>query len=73
MNEASTERLELFVEKAEKLLSRRKLLSLIGIHRNVGEEKWQHREDIESFLLTFRLFLLKNDGIALYILCNQKY
>lgn len=66
MNEASQERLELFVEMAERLLSRRKLLSLLGLHRNVGEEKWQHREDIESLLLTFRLFLVKNDGIALY-------
>ncbi len=66
MNEASKERLELFVEKAEKLLSQRKLLSLIGLHRNGGEEKWQNNEDIEGFLLTFRLFLLHKEGIALY-------
>jgi len=66
MNEASQERLELFVEMAERLLSRRKLLSLIGIHQNVGEEKWQYHEEIEGFLLTFRLFLLHKEGIALY-------
>jgi len=42
------------------------IYSLIGIHRNVGEEKWQHHEEIEGFLLTFRFFLLHKEGIALY-------
>jgi hypothetical protein len=65
MIETSRETLELFVEKAEEL--KKDYRGVIGIFRNVGEEEWQNYPEIRGFLLTFRLFILRRDGIALYV------
>jgi hypothetical protein len=65
MIETSRETLELFVEKAEEL--KKDYRGVMGVFRNVGEEEWQNYPEIRGFLLTFRLFILRRDGIALYV------
>jgi len=71
MIEASRKTLELFIEKAETLknwaLSMKKFGGLMGIIRNTEEEEWHFHPEIQGFLLTFRMFIQKGDGIALYL------
>ena len=65
MIETSRETLELFVEKAEEL--KKDYRGVLGVFRSVGEEEWQNYPEIRGFLLTFRLFIQRKDGIALYV------
>lgn len=64
------EKLELFVEKVEKLAKytaqTRFLGGLFGVIRNSSEEQWRTYSELDGFLLTFRLFLQVIEGIAIY-------
>ena len=77
MEEASRTTLELFVDKAEKLAKyvreNHALNSIVvnpgglmGVYRNADEEEWQIASTLDGFLVTFRMFIHKMDGIALY-------
>ena len=70
MDEEARIKLELFVEKAEKLAKYVSEMNfyggLMGVFRLSAEDEWQIHPAIEGFILTFRMFIHKRDGIALY-------
>lgn len=79
MDEASRITLELFVEKAERLVKyvrenhvRNSIVvnpgGLVGVFRNAEEEEWQLASTLDGFLVTFRMFVQPGDRIALYSL-----
>lgn len=61
MNETSRKKLELFIEKAEKLheyISEvNHLGGLIGVYRNIGDDDWKRYPELDGFVTTFRWFL----------------
>jgi hypothetical protein len=64
------EKLELFVEKVEKLKNyiahTNHFGGLPGVIRDTPEDQWRTFPELEGFLLTFRLFLQSTEGIAIY-------
>lgn len=64
------EKLELFVEKVEKLkyyiAHTHHFGGLPGVIRHSSDEQWRTYLELEGFLLTFRLFLQVTEGIAIY-------
>lgn len=70
MDDNTRKTLELFVEKAGKLAKYVSEMAfyggLMGVFRHSEEDEWQIHPAIEGFILTFRMFIHKRDGIALY-------
>ncbi len=63
-------RVALFIEKVDKLTAYtaqvQNLGGLFGIIRNTQEELWRTHPEIYGFIVTYRLFILESEGIALY-------
>ena len=71
----TTETLELFIEKAEELAdyaaSTHAFGGLMGVFRNEEDKKWKIHPEIRGLLLTFRMFIQKNEDIAIYIVSKE--
>lgn len=71
----TTETLELFIEKAEELAdhatSTHAFGGLMGVFRNEEDEEWKIHPEIRGLLLTFRMFIQKNEDIAIYIVSKE--
>jgi hypothetical protein len=82
MDDEARKTLELFVEKADRLVkyikenhARNSLVvnpgGLIGVFRNAEGEEWQIASTLDGFLVTFRMFVQPRDRIALYPLARD--
>ncbi len=82
MDDETRKTLELFVEKADRLVkyvrenhARNSLVvnpgGLVGVFRNAPEEQWQLASTLDGVLVTFRLFVQPRDCIALYPLVRD--
>src|SRR6266516_8002196 len=82
MDDEARKSLELFVEKADRLVRyiRENVASnsivvnpggLIGVFHNAEDEEWQIASTLDGFLVTFRMFVQARDRIALYPLVRD--
>jgi len=82
MDDEARKSLELFVEKADRLVRyiRENVASnsivvnpggLIGVFHNAEDEEWQIASTLDGFLVTFRMFVQPRDRIALYPLARD--
>ncbi len=71
----TTETLELFIDKAEELAdyaaSTHAFGGLMGVFRNEEDKEWKIHLEIRGLLLTFRMFIQKNEDIAIYIVSKE--
>lgn len=83
MDDEARKTLELFVEKADRLVkyvrenhARNSIVvnpgGLIGIFRHAEDEEWQIASTLDGFLVTFRMFVQPRDRIALYPLARDQ-
>jgi hypothetical protein len=76
MDEVSRTRLELFIEQAEELIKYCRTVNnmggLMSIFRRTPEEEWQTHQTIRGMLSLFCRFIEERDGIALYVLGQDK-
>src|SRR6266702_2838450 len=82
MDDEARKSLELFVEKADRLVRyiRENVASnsivvnpggLIGVFHHAEDEEWQIASTLDGFLVTFRMFVQPRDRIALYPLVRD--
>jgi hypothetical protein len=82
MDDEARKTLELFVEKADRLVkyirenhARNSIVvnpgGLIGVFRNAEGEEWQIASTLDGFLVTLRMFVQPRDRIALYPLARD--